>query len=150
MLVDVSHIQAVISLLSFLGMIILAFINLRLKSEQQRGRLDQEQLRSQILDRMEQLKQEVTRQFVPLSVDVLQHTTIQQRMESAEREIARNRDSIHLMNNKFTELILGRLDAMKNQMDDQSRRIGAIQDKLDSQDVMLHDFARRVDRLERN
>jgi chromosome segregation ATPase len=122
--------------------IILAFINLRAKAEQSAAGLI-------FSEKLEQLRREFGGTFVPVSVDSLQHASIHQRLEAAERLLERTRDSVHLMNNRFTELIMGKLDAMKNQLEDQSRKSDDIRDKFGAVEGMMHDFARRIEHLER-
>jgi uncharacterized coiled-coil DUF342 family protein len=140
--IDATSIQTLISALSFLGVIILGFINLRAKAEQER-------IRYEISEKLDHLRREFGGTFVPVSVDSLQHATIHQRLEAAEKLLERTRDSMHTINNRFTELIMGKLDAMKNQLEDQGRKSDDIRDKFGAVEGMLHDFSRRIEHLER-
>ena len=97
----------------------------------------------EIKSEIDSLKRELTAQFMPAPLAIEQRASLTFRIDTLEEEVKRNRESIHTMNNRFTELIMGELAQIKMQLQDKVRRMANIENKLETLDTFMHDFARQ-------
>jgi chromosome segregation ATPase len=101
-------------------------------------------------ERIEKLRREIEKSYVPTTFDTERRQTILSRITENENEIKRNRESLHDLRGQFTQLIMGKLDRIESQLTDKVRHIANIENKLDSMDQLMHDFANRIQNIERS
>jgi chromosome segregation ATPase len=105
--------------------------------------------KNEVNEKIEELRRDIEKSYVPTQYDTERRQTLLQRIADMESEIKRNRESIHDLRGQFTQLIMGKLDRIEQQLTDKVRRMANIESKLDSVDSLLHDFANRVHNLEK-
>ena len=68
--------------------------------------------KNQINDKVEEIRRDIQRDYVPATFDAERRQTLTQRIAENEEEIKRNRDMYHRLNNELTALILGKFDRL--------------------------------------
>ncbi len=91
---------------------------------------------------------ELRREFVPGSLAQEQRSSTERRIVSCEDEIHKNRDRMHDLGNKFTELLLGKMTTFDNVLVDKARRLAAIEERLRGHDDVHRLLEDRIETVE--
>lgn len=86
--------------------------------------------------------------FVPAQAADLQRTNLERRVEKLEDEITRNRERHHEISGKFTELIMGPIQKINDQLTDKARRMSAYEERERARDAQFRDVEDAIQELQ--
>lgn len=114
------------------------------------------QIKVKLSDGLESLKEYVSTNYVPSPLDTERRMSIKQLMDNQNKEIEKQRDRTHSMANQVTlllakmELMDTRLLSIEQRLTEKNRRISNLENSTSTNNNLLHDFARRIEEVERN